>query len=71
LNLTQRAFSETYGFDLNSVKSWESGRRQPDRANGLLLGLIAQHPIEMKRYVAECGVAANAHLDTEHAAELA
>lgn len=54
LNLTQRQFAEIYGFEVNSIKSWESGRRKPDRANSLLIKLISLHPSRMQRYVALC-----------------
>jgi DNA-binding transcriptional regulator YiaG len=32
LNMTQKAFAETYGFGLETVRKWEQGVNSPDRS---------------------------------------
>jgi putative transcriptional regulator len=44
LKMTQPAFSETFGFSLDNIKSWESGRREPTKSARLLLVVIDQFP---------------------------
>lgn len=44
MDMTQREFSETFGFSLDTIKHWESGRRTPEYAAQLLLKVIAQNP---------------------------
>lgn len=39
--LTQRGFSNRYGFILSTLKDWEQGRRVPERSARILLTLIA------------------------------
>lgn len=51
LGLSQKEFTEVYGFDLDTVKSWELGRRVPDQSNLLLLRIISLEPKLMQRLV--------------------
>lgn len=44
LGMTQRQFCDTFGFTTDSVKSWETGRRKPDRTARILLKLIKKDP---------------------------
>lgn len=44
LDMTQREFAETFGFSLDTIKHWESGRRTPEYAAQVLLKVIAQNP---------------------------
>jgi putative transcriptional regulator len=44
LDMTQREFSEAFGFSLDAIKHWESGRRNPERAAQILLKVIAKNP---------------------------
>ena len=44
LNMTQKAFAETFGFSLQSVKYWESNRREPETVAKILLNVIAYSP---------------------------
>lgn len=44
LNMTQKAFAETFGFSLQAVKYWESNRREPEAAAKVLLNVIAYSP---------------------------
>ncbi len=46
---TQESFARTYGFSLASVRDWEQGRRQPERAARILLAMIAKEPQTVKR----------------------
>lgn len=51
LRCSQRKFCETYGFDLSSLKSWETGRRVPDSSNTLLLLLVESEPKRMQKFL--------------------
>jgi putative transcriptional regulator len=44
LHMTQAAFSETFGFSLDTIKHWESGRRKPERSARILLRVIEKNP---------------------------
>ena len=44
LCMTQKAFAETFGFSLQSIKYWESDRREPETAAKVLLNTIAYSP---------------------------
>lgn len=44
LEMTQREFSETFGFTLDAVKSWEIKRREPERSARILLRVIERNP---------------------------
>ena len=50
---TQEGFARTYGFSVASVKDWEQGRRQPERAARLLLAIIANEPETIRRALAK------------------
>lgn len=42
--MTQEAFAQTYGFTVGALRDWEQGRKQPERAARILLGIIAENP---------------------------
>jgi putative transcriptional regulator len=44
LGMTQKDFAETFGFGLDTIKSWESGRREPERPARILLRIIERNP---------------------------
>ncbi|MGJ5092119.1 helix-turn-helix domain-containing protein [Bradyrhizobium oligotrophicum] len=44
LNLTQQQFCRRYGFEIDTLKSWELGRRFPDQANSFILAMIEAEP---------------------------
>jgi len=44
LHLSQRAFADTYGIPLATLKGWEQGRRQPDATASAYLNVIARAP---------------------------
>ena len=44
LCMTQKSFAETFGFSLQSIKYWESDRREPETAAKVLLNTIAYSP---------------------------
>lgn len=46
---SQQSFARTYGFSVASVRDWEQGRRQPERAARILLAMIANEPETVKR----------------------
>jgi DNA-binding transcriptional regulator YiaG len=50
--LTQEAFAKRYGFAFSTVRDWEQGRRQPDRAARVLLTVIAREPEAVRRALA-------------------
>jgi putative transcriptional regulator len=51
--LSQDMFARTYGFSVSSVRDWEQGRRQPDRAARILLAMIAHAPEAVERVMRE------------------
>jgi putative transcriptional regulator len=46
---SQREFAEYFGFSLSSVKDWEQGRRNPERAARILLTIIDKEPQVINR----------------------
>lgn len=44
LKMTQKEFAETFGFSLDTIKHWESGRRTPERYARILLKVIEKNP---------------------------
>ena len=53
LNLTQKAFAETFGFSLSSVRNWEQGTRRPEKAARILLAIIERHPSAVRETLLE------------------
>ena len=47
--LSQSAFAARYGFTLDSIQNWESGRRVPTGAARILLAIIDQEPSAVMR----------------------
>ena len=47
--LSQEAFAKRYGFTVGSVRDWEQGRRQPERAARILLTIIQHEPDVVQR----------------------
>jgi len=45
LNMTQQKFSGTFGFSLDAIKNWETGRRKPEAAARTLLTVIHKNPM--------------------------
>ena len=45
LKLTQEKFSDIFGFSLDSIKNWETGRRKPEAAARTLLTVIRKNPV--------------------------
>ncbi|HEX2528266.1 MAG TPA: helix-turn-helix domain-containing protein [Geminicoccus sp.] len=44
LSLSQEQFALRYGLDVDAVRNWERGRRQPDRAARSYLRVLAREP---------------------------
>jgi putative transcriptional regulator len=44
LRLSQSEFAREFGFTPATVRNWEQGRNQPDRAARILLAVIRRHP---------------------------
>jgi putative transcriptional regulator len=44
LGMTQRQFALTFGFVERTLKSWESGEREPESAARVLLKVIEKNP---------------------------
>lgn len=49
--LSQAAFAEAYRLDLATIRGWEQGRREPDRAARVLLKMIEAHPIGLAKLI--------------------
>jgi len=52
LGMTQQEFAERFGFSTGTVRNWEQGHRQPDRAARVLLTVVAQEPEAVARSLA-------------------
>jgi|SRR5882724_1877080 len=68
LDLTQREFARRFGFDLDSVKSWETSRRIPDQSKCLLLVMIEMDAPVVAALVEQAAI--NQSLQNVPAAEL-
>ena len=44
MGMTQRAFSDRFGFPLETLKNWERGHRRPEGAARALLTVIDKRP---------------------------
>src|ERR1700722_11176979 len=44
LNMTQKRFSNCFGFSLDAIKHWEGGRRTPEAPVRAFLTVIARNP---------------------------
>ena len=44
LKLSQTRFAREFGFTPATVRNWEQGRNQPDKATRVLLAVIQRHP---------------------------
>ncbi|HBN22277.1 MAG TPA: transcriptional regulator [Holosporales bacterium] len=49
LGLTQREFAEKYYMEIETLKSWEQGKRSPTDAVKLLLFLIENMPLDIEK----------------------
>ena len=52
LGLTQEEFADAYGIPLGTLRDWEQGRREPDKASKTLLKLIEIMPQEVRAALA-------------------
>ena len=52
LGLSQRQFSERFGFRVDAVQNWEQGRRRPEGAARALLTVIDREPDAVRRALA-------------------
>ena len=52
LHLSQGRFADKFGFSVDAVRHWESGRRQPEASARALLTLIAADPEFVMRTLA-------------------
>jgi putative transcriptional regulator len=48
LHLTREQFAATYGLDVETVRNWEMGRREPDRTARSYLQAIANNPEQVE-----------------------
>ena len=55
LNLTQEKFSDIFGFSLDSIKNWETGRRKPEAAARTLLVVIHKNPVAVLSAICPAG----------------
>lgn len=56
LGLTQKEFSVRYGIPLRTLQDWEQGRLAPETGVLMYLRLIAYHPKEMAKLLADSGI---------------
>lgn len=49
LGLTQEEFARRFGFAIGTLRDWEQGRAQPDRAARILLRVIEREPKAVDR----------------------
>jgi putative transcriptional regulator len=49
LRLTREQFAARYGLDIETVRNWEAGRREPDRTARSYLLAIANNPEHVER----------------------
>jgi putative transcriptional regulator len=49
--LSQSIFAQRYGFTLDSVQNWESGRRRPEGPARILLAVIEREPDAVLRAI--------------------
>lgn len=49
LSMTQTEFAEHFGFSTGTIRNWEQGHRQPDRAARVLLTVVANQPDAVAR----------------------
>jgi predicted transcriptional regulator len=49
LGLTQQKFADSYGFSIDAVKSWETGRRQLGASSYLKLKLMSAYPKDLQK----------------------
>lgn len=47
LGMTQKEFSEAFGFSPRTLQNWEQRRRFPDKSARILLRVIERHPEEV------------------------
>ena len=52
LGMTQEEFARAYGIPVATLRDWEQGRREPDRASKTLLKLIERMPREVRAVLA-------------------
>ncbi len=53
LRMTQAAFADWSGLPIGSIREWEQGRRNPDRAARVLLTVIHREPEAVTRALAD------------------
>lgn len=51
LGLSQAAFAQRFGFSLDSVQNWESGRRRPEGPARMFLTVIDREPEAVQRAI--------------------
>lgn len=47
LKMTQSVFSKSYNINLETLRNWEQGKRNPDSVSMTYLNCIAKHPTQM------------------------
>ncbi len=52
LGLSQEQFALNYGLDVNALRNWEHGRREPDTAAKSYLTLIDREPAQVAKALA-------------------
>lgn len=52
LDMTQREFAACFGLNLESLRKWEQGTRQPETATRVLFTIIDREPDAVKKALA-------------------
>jgi putative transcriptional regulator len=53
LGLSQEAFASEFSFSITQIRDWEQGRSRPLDSNRAYLLLIARHPGDVRKMLAE------------------
>lgn len=53
LNMSQREFSEMFGFSIHSIRNWEQGKRHPQGPSRVLLLLISKAPHTVRQVLSD------------------
>ena len=53
LDMSQREFSEMFGFSIHSVRNWEQGKRHPKGPARILLMVISKAPQTVRQVLSD------------------
>ena len=53
LGMTQKEFAENYGFNIETLRKWEQGTYEPDKAVTSYLSCISENPLTIKEILSK------------------